>query len=138
MKLFYTCLLIFTIFSLFFTIWLFEAAGLVLVFFLTYPTAYNLLKLTHSLYNFEFQLSHSLQLHPHTDQRMITKLYLNYFFTLFQKALELLFVAILLRSVFSSFSLTMFPLGQLYLMQHLYKLAKDMYKEVEKFIMFRR
>ena len=78
----------------------------------------NLIKLSQSIYNFIFQLKHSFSFHEDVnnnnnqdhDQRMIKKLYLNHIFVISQKALDIMYVLMLMRAG-GGLNLNFFPLA---------------------------
>ena len=113
-RIFYTCLIGGSGAFGLLTFWLFYHAGFTFLFFLMYPFVMNLLKLSKSVYNFSFQLKHSLSLHEQesqdNDQRMIKKLYLNHIFVITQKALEIMKALMLLRAA-GGINLNFFPLA---------------------------
>lgn len=102
----------------------------------------NILYLCKSLYNFEFQLRQALNLHDLTvarvdnDQRMIKKLYTNYFFDISSKVISICFCAIIMNSG-GVFSLSYFPMAQIFMVQHMYKLVLELTREVKKLRQFR-
>ena len=68
---------------------------------------------------------------------MIRKLYLNFGFNIFSKALNLVFCILLLK-IGGGFSFNYFPMVHLFLIQHGYKQATEFYREIDNFIKFRR
>lgn len=81
----------------------------------------NVLKLCKSLYNFEFQLRQAIHMHEQAmasggdnDQRMIKKLYTNYFFDISAKVISIGFCAILMYSG-GAFTLSYFPMAQIFM-----------------------
>jgi hypothetical protein len=121
-------------------IWLFYYAGFTLLFFLSYPCLCNLSKLLHSLYNFNFQLRHCLHQHSlsdgDNDQRMIKKLYMNHFFTISEKALDISFITFLMY-VGGGLSFSSFPLAQLFMMQQGYRMLVSFYQQIKQLQLFR-
>jgi hypothetical protein len=115
---FYTCLLVGTALFTVIVGWVFYPSGFTFLFFLCYPGTLNLIKLSQSIYNFSFQLKHSLSLHEEAnnnnnqdhDQRMIKKLYLNHIFVISQKALDIMYVLMLMRAG-GGLNLNFFPLA---------------------------
>lgn len=104
----------------------------------------NFVKLTQSIYNFNQQLKHSLALHHDnnsesstSDSQMIVKIYLNFAFNAVSKGFDIIF-CVLLFKIGGGLTLSYFPMVPLYLVQHAFRLLKGFYKEVEKFMKFRR
>lgn len=102
----------------------------------------NLLKLCKSLFNFEFQLRQALH-EPlpfasggDNDQRMIKKLYTNYFFDITAKLLSIAFCVTLMYNG-GAFSVSYFPMAQIFMVQHTYKLIKELTREIRKLRQFR-
>ena len=134
-RLFYTCLIFGTVIFVGIFSWLFYYAGFTLLFFLSYPGLCNLSKLLQSVYNFNFQLRHSLNQHDvsegDNDQRMIKKLYMNHFFSISQKALDICFITFLMY-VGGGLNLSSFPLAQLFMMQQGYRMVMTFYQQIKQ------
>ena len=90
------------------------------------------------MYNFRQQLRHSLapDAQSSSDGQMIRKLYLNFAFNALQKAHELVFCGLLIK-IGGGLWVNSFPMMQLFVIQHSYRLARDFYREVDKFVKFR-
>ena len=70
------------------------------------------------------------------DQRMIKKLYTNYFFDISSKVISIAFCAIIMNSG-GVFSLSYFPMAQIFMLQHMYKLVLELTREFNKLRQFR-
>ena len=57
---------------------------------------------------------------------MIKKLYLNHVFVISQKAIEIMYVLMLMRAGYD-LNLNFFPLAQLFLLQQGYRMASEFY-----------
>ena len=68
---------------------------------------------------------------------MINKLYTNYVFDLSSKALSLCYCGLLMYGN-NAFSLSFFPMAQIFMLQHAYKLVVEITREVNKLRQFRR
>lgn len=97
------------------------------------------------MYNFRQQLKHSLALpeeggsseSANSDSQMIAKLYINFFFNVLTCGVKIVFSGLLFK-VSGGLTASFFPVVPLYLIQHCYALVKNFYKEIEKFVKFRR
>ena len=67
---------------------------------------------------------------------MIKKLYTNYFFDISQKVISVVFCAVIMHSG-GAFNLSYFPMAQIFIVQHAYKLVRELIKEVKKLRHFR-
>jgi hypothetical protein len=67
---------------------------------------------------------------------MIKKLYTNYFFDISSKVISIGFCAIIMNSG-GVFSLSYFPMAQIFMVQHMYKLVLELTREVKKLRQFR-
>jgi autocrine motility factor receptor len=96
------------------------------------------LKLVKSIYNFDFNLTHSLHLieAADNDQRMINKLYVNFSLDISYKAVSIAFCGLLMYGS-GAFTLSFFPMAQIFMVQHLYKLVTDISKEINKLRQFK-
>jgi hypothetical protein len=68
---------------------------------------------------------------------MITKLYLNFTFNVLNSGIKLVFCAVLFK-IGGGLTASYFPMVPLYLIQNCFSLLKNFYKEIEKFVKFRR
>ena len=68
---------------------------------------------------------------------MIVKLYLNFAFNFCSKVVDIIFCGLLFK-IGGGLTMSYFPMVPLYLIQHSYRLMSGLYKEVDKFVKFRR